>query len=161
MEQPKEFDEQTIASISDLGRQFSDATVYMHEAIAKKVGLSGTDHKYLGILIQRGAMTAGELAKLTGLTTGAVTGLVDRLEKKKLVKRQFDQEDRRKVLIVPDAQKAEHLLGGISAGIRSKVLNLLSNFDEHEIKIIERYLTSLIKIMKETANDLNEKGKKK
>jgi DNA-binding MarR family transcriptional regulator len=39
-------------------------------------------------------MTAGELSNLTGLTTGAVTGLIDRLEKKKLVKRQFAEDDR-------------------------------------------------------------------
>lgn len=71
-----------IAAISQLGRQFSDATILMHEAIANKAGLTGTDHKYLGYLTRHGPMTAGELAKYTGLTTGAVTGLIDRLEKK-------------------------------------------------------------------------------
>jgi hypothetical protein len=48
----------------------------LHEAIARKAGRSGTDHKYLGLIIQNGAMTAGELSKLTGLTTGAVTGVI-------------------------------------------------------------------------------------
>src|SRR4051794_19089751 len=96
----KKIDKQTVQAIRDLGRQFSDATILMHEAIAGKAGLSGTDHKYVGILMRDGAMTAGELSKLTGLTTGAVTGLIDRLELKKLVKRQFDKEDRRKILIV-------------------------------------------------------------
>jgi DNA-binding MarR family transcriptional regulator len=45
-------------------------------------------------------MTAGELSKMTGLTTGAVTGLIDRLEKKKLIQRQFDKDDRRKVKLL-------------------------------------------------------------
>ncbi len=54
----------------------------MHEAIAKSAGLTGTDHKYLGLIIQHGEMTAGKLSKLTGLTTGAITGLIDRLEKR-------------------------------------------------------------------------------
>src|ERR1700712_4297881 len=94
--------EKDIRSISDLGRTFSDTTIFMYEAIAQKAGLTGTDHKYLSILLQNGAMTAGHLSKLTGLTTGAITGLVDRLERKKLVKREFNEDNRRKVIIVPD-----------------------------------------------------------
>ncbi|WP_314509005.1 helix-turn-helix domain-containing protein [Xanthocytophaga agilis] len=56
----------------------------MHEAVARKAGLSGTDHKYLGFLIEKEQITAGEFSTLTGLTTGAVTGLIDRFEKKDL-----------------------------------------------------------------------------
>ena len=74
----------------------------MHEAVGRKAGLSGTDHKYLGFLMQNGQMTAGELSNLTGLTTGAITGLIDRFEKKRLVKRQFAEDDRRKVIIEPN-----------------------------------------------------------
>jgi DNA-binding MarR family transcriptional regulator len=48
-----------------------------------------------------GRMTAGRLAELTGLTTGAITGVVDRMEKAGLVRRERDSEDRRKVFIVP------------------------------------------------------------
>ena len=72
-----------------LSQLYAYTSIQMHEAIARKAGLSGTDHKYLGFLIEKGQMTAGELSNLTGLTTGAVTGLIDRFEKKKLVKRQF------------------------------------------------------------------------
>src|SRR6185436_16887486 len=88
-----------------ISRQYSDVSILMHEAIARQAGLTGTDHKYLGFILQKGEMTAGELSNATGLTTGAVTGLIDRLEKKKLVKRQFDKNDRRKVIIVPNQQK--------------------------------------------------------
>src|SRR5882762_5867505 len=98
---PKPSDEK-IRSISALGKSFSDTTIFMHEVIAKKAGLSGTDHKYLGLIIENGPVSAGELSKLTGLTTGAITGLVDRLEKKKLVKRKFDKSDRRKIVIMPN-----------------------------------------------------------
>src|SRR5580658_7615384 len=107
----KKLDKEQIETISELGRQFSDATILMHEAIAHKVGLTGTDHKYLGYLLRHGAMTAGELAKYTGLTTGAVTGLIDRLEKKNLLKREVDPADRRKIIIVPNKQKTTKLLG--------------------------------------------------
>src|SRR5882672_10051316 len=98
-------DNDTIKQIRKLSQQYSYTTIQMHEAIGQKAGLSGTDHKYLGFLIEKGQMTAGELSSLTGLTTGAVTGLIDRFEKKKLVKRQFAEGDRRKVMIEPNTKK--------------------------------------------------------
>lgn len=157
----RKFDKQTIASINGLARQFSDATVLMHEAIARKVGLSGVDHKYLGILMQKEEMTAGELSTLTGLTTGAVTGLIDRLEKKKLVKRKFDKDDRRKVLIVPDTEKVKQLFSGVFSEGKSETINLLEQFNEDEVDIIKRYMTSAIVMMKERTDKLNKKGKEK
>lgn len=63
-------------------RAYSDASILMHEAIARTAGLSGTDHKYLGLIMQHKELTAGDISKLTGLSTGAVTGFIDRLEKK-------------------------------------------------------------------------------
>ncbi len=77
-----------ITSLRKLHQQYSYTLLQMHEAIGRKAGMSGTEHKYLGFLLQKGAMTAGEFASLTGLTTGAVTNVIDRFERKKLVKRQ-------------------------------------------------------------------------
>jgi DNA-binding MarR family transcriptional regulator len=153
----EKLDKQSIQSISDLGRQFSDATIFMHEAIAKSVGLTGTDHKYLGLLIRHGEMTAGELSKLTGLTTGAVTGLVDRLEKKKLVKRAFDKDDRRKIVVVPDTAYAMRLLGDPFSTLQKKMVKLISTLTEKETDIIRKYLISTIEVMKEVTNNLNVK----
>src|ERR1700755_270967 len=98
-------DNDTVTPLRKLVQHYAYTSIQMHEAIARKAGISGTDHKYLGFLIQNGQMTAGELSTLTGLTTGAVTGLIDRFEKKKLVKRQFAENDRRKVFIEPDSKK--------------------------------------------------------
>ena len=67
-----------------LSQQYAYTSIQMHEAIARKAGLPGTDHKYLGFIMEKGQMTAGELSELTGLTTGAVTGLIDRFEKRSL-----------------------------------------------------------------------------
>lgn len=71
-----------ITRVRKLSQSYAYTSIHMHEAIGRKAGLSGTDHKYLGFLIVKGAMTAGELSGLTGLTTGAITGLIDRFEKK-------------------------------------------------------------------------------
>lgn len=145
-----------IQSISEMGRQFSDATIFMHEAIARKAGLSGADHKYLGFLIKNGPMTAGELSKLTGLTTGAVTGLIDRFEKKKLAKRTFDKDDRRKIIIVPDTENATKLMGAVHANLQSKMVALISSLDEKEKEIIQKYMLSTIEIMNEVTKTLNK-----
>ena len=152
----RELDQQTITSISDLGRLFSDTTILMHEAIAQKAGLSGADHKYLGLVMQHGAMTAGDLAKRTGLTTGAITGLVDRLEKKNLVRRAFDQDDRRKIVIVPNTEQAMQLLGGIFADLQKKMVNLMSTFSDHELEIIEKYLLATTDVMKAFTRNLEK-----
>ncbi len=73
---------ETIIQIRKLSQLYAYSSTEMHEAIGRKAGLTGTDHKYLGFLIQKGRMTAGELTTLTGMTAGAVTGLIDRFEKK-------------------------------------------------------------------------------
>lgn len=138
-----------------ISRQYSDTSILMHEAIARKAGLSGTDHKFLGLIIQNGQTTAGELSKLTGLTTGAVTGLIDRLEKKKLVKRQFDQSDRRKVHIVPNQENTMKLLEPLFKELQEKTIKLISTLTDREMQTIENYFTSAIKIMNETKEKLN------
>ncbi len=140
--------------VRKLSQHYAYTSIQMHETIARKAGLSGTDHKYLGFLIEKGQMTAGELATLTGLTTGAVTGLIDRLEKRGLVKRQFAQDDRRKVIIEPNTPAIMALLAPLYKEFRSKSENLIGSFSNEELTIIEAYFLEAIEIMNETTNKL-------
>lgn len=137
-------------------RQYSDASIFMHEAIARKAGLTGSDHKYLGLILQYKELTAGDLSKITGLTTGAVTGLIDRLEKRKLLKRQFTKDDRRKVIIVPNVENSMKLLQPLFKDLHARTTKLVESFSEDEIQIIERYFTEATIIMKETTEKLNK-----
>ncbi len=146
-----------IEQFRKASRQYSDAAIFMHEAIARKAGLSGADHKYLGLILQHKSLTAGDIAKLTGLTTGAVTGLIDRLEKKHLLERQFTSNDRRKVLIIPNMENSMKLLQPIFSELQEKTMMLLATFTEQEIQVIERYFTQATEIMKATTDQLNEK----
>lgn len=150
-------DKDIIIEIRRLSQQYAYTSIQMHEAIAREAGLPGTDHKYLGFLIQKGQMTAGELAELTGLTTGAVTGLIDRFEKKKLVKRLFAKDDRRKVFIEPDTEKIMALFAPLYKAYRSKIVELLGSFSTKEIKVIETYFSKAIDIMNDTTHKLNAK----
>ena len=150
-------DNDVIKGVRKLSQQYAYSSIQMHEAIARKAGLSGTDHKYLGFLIEKGQMTAGELSNLTGLTTGAVTGLIDRFEKKKLVKRRFAEDDRRKVIIEPNTKNIMALLQPLYKESRSRTEQLIASFSSKEIKVIETYFLKAIEIMTETTNKLNEK----
>lgn len=141
--------------IRKLIQQYSYASIQMHEAVARQAGLSGTDHKYLGFLMQKGQMSAGELSKLTGLTTGAVTGLIDRFEKKDLVKRQWAKNDRRKVFIVPNTENIMELLAPLYQDFRKDSDALVSGFSEAEMDIIETYFVKAIEIMEKTTHKLN------
>ncbi len=143
-----------ITRMRKLSQLYSYTSIQMHEAVARKAGLSGTDHKYLGFLIEKGQMTAGELSTLTGLTTGAVTGLIDRLQKKELVKRQFAQDDRRKVIIEPNTKNIMALLVPLYEEFRKESERLIASFSNEEIKIIETYFEKAIRIMNETTNKL-------
>ena len=150
-------DKDTITRIRKLTQLYAYVSIQMHEAVARKAGLTGTDHKYLGFLIEKGQMTAGELSILTGLTTGAVTGLIDRFEKKKLVKRKYAEDDRRKVIIEPNTENIMTLLAPLYKEFRNKSEKLTATFSDRETKIIERYFIKAIEIINETTHKLNNK----
>ncbi|MCW3464978.1 MarR family winged helix-turn-helix transcriptional regulator [Chitinophaga nivalis] len=149
-------DNELLIQIRKLSQLHAYTSIQMHEAVARKAGLSGTDHKYLGFLMQKGQMTAGELSALTGLTTGAVTGLIDRFEKKKLVKRQFAKDDRRKVLIEPNTKNIMALFEPLYKEYRSHSEQLIASFSDKELKIIEAYFLKSIEIMTEETGKLNQ-----
>ena len=143
-----------VYRVRKLSQQYAYTSIQMHETIARRAGFTGTDHKYLGFFIQKGKLTAGELADLTGLTTGAVTGLIDRFEKKGLVYREFDKTDRRKVIIVPEVEKITALLEPFYKEFQEESEKLIASFSKDEIKILEQYFLNAITLMNITKNKL-------
>ncbi len=151
---------ENIIRLRKVSQQYAYSSLKMHETIAKSAGLSGTDHKYLGFLLQKEKMTAGELAGSTGLTTGAVTGLIDRFEKKGLLKRVFDKKDRRKIIVVPNKQKIVAFLEPLYKEFQDKTDELISSYSNHEIEVIESFLMKSVELMKSTTNQYkNDKTK--
>ncbi len=88
-----------------LGQMASTETALFHQAAAAKYGLGITDMKALSALQQEGPMVAGQLAKRLSLTTGAVTNVIDRLERQDFVTRIPDPHDRRKVIVAVNQAK--------------------------------------------------------
>lgn len=145
-----------VVKLRKLSQQFAYTSIQMHESIGRKIGLTGTDHKYLGFLLQKGAMTAGELAVITGLTTGAVTGLIDRFEAKKLVKRQADKNDRRKINIVPDIARITQLITPHYQDFQDNTDQLFASFSSEELKTLEKYFQNAMEIMNNKIETINQ-----
>lgn len=141
-----------FARFSDLGRESSTLTVMFHTRIAEQMGLSGTDHKCLDLAMRADEpITAGRLAELSGLSTGAVTGVIDRLERRGFVRRVRDPYDRRKVLIEVSEQEPEkfaHLFSGVVDTMRK----VMEQFTLEELEVIERYQRALLEEMRSMLN---------
>ena len=110
----------------------------------EEVGLNSTDLGALCLLLLRGPTPAGRLAELTGVTTGAVTGVVDRLEKGGFVRREADPADRRKVIVAPDAARAEReLFPHFSSLERAATATFYDDYTVAELELITGFLSRL------------------
>ncbi len=123
-----------IAEIS----RMSTWTVVFHGAVAAHLGLNPTDLKCGAVLRETGPIPAGELAALTGLTTGAITGVIDRLEKAGLVRRAADPADRRRVIVEPlDTPARMTELMHIFAPLSAETVQLLKDhYDNEALRVI-------------------------
>lgn len=153
---------QILTDLSKAGRQWSDAAVLFHTAMAEHCGLNTTDWKCGGILDQHGPMTAGELAKATGLTTGAITGVVDRLEKTGFARREPDEQDRRRIIIRPVQEKLEQATE-MFAPFLEAMGHLTAQYSAQELATVLDFMRKATAVMNEETARLrakNERGAK-
>lgn len=121
--------------------------IYTLACLADAVGLYITDHQCMHFIHRYGAMPAGRLAELTGLTTGAVTGVIDRLEKAGYVRRKNDPEDRRRTIVEPILnKKLERKLEMIFVPLHEKMYNILSTYSDSELIFLLETLTRTIEL---------------
>lgn len=102
-------------------REVSGLAALVGQRVAERLALNPTDLECLDVIARKGPVTAGELARASGLTTGAITGVIDRLEEAGFARRERGSEDRRKVLVTarPEAMaRAFALYGPIEEAAR-------------------------------------------
>ena len=130
-----------LTKLWDLGRKISTQTVFLHQAIAQSVGLNATDTKCIDLIISRpdGLATAGWLSDMTGLTTGAITHILDRLENRGFVERVRDTQDRRKIFIRVRTESLKPLMPRYEA-IGKAYMTLAERYEDNDLQLICDYM---------------------
>ena len=130
-----------IAAVGQAVKAFQDATDAFDEAAAAWLGLNRTDLRCLGVIAERGPVSVGEVGKAIGLTRGATTTALDRVEKAGYARRVRDPNDRRGVLLEL-TEKAEREAGAIwNPMVEQANQGLVLGFTEDELKTVLRFLT--------------------
>ncbi len=140
--------------IRSWGRELNSRVIMLHHAVGERLGLSATEHKAADILRRFGPMTAGELAEQTGLTTGAVTGLVDRLEREGFVRREHDRKDRRRVIIKPIERGRYEEVQGLFDPVLESMNRLYEQYSPEERTVIADFARKAAAAIKEETRRL-------
>jgi len=147
--------EEIIEAITKKFREMSTETIMFHQAVADVLGLYITDHKCLDLLYRFGAMPAGKLTELTGLTTGAVTGIIDRLEEAAYVRRTNDPKARRRTIVEPIRnKKLERKIEVIFSPLHERRYKLLSSYCDSELAFLHAATTEFIDQTREESKKL-------
>jgi DNA-binding MarR family transcriptional regulator len=120
-------------------RQAQNRTQVFDELIAERLGINTTDLLCLDLIEQNKRLTAGRLAELAGLTSGAVTGVLDRLERLGYARRMRDEQDRRRVFVelTDDAVEKTHAIYG---PFKEEWDRLLSRYTVDELRLFVEML---------------------
>ena len=113
--------------------------VLLSQAVAERLGLHPTDVEVLDLLSRGGSLTPGRLAELTGLTTGAVTRLIDRLEQAGYVRRTSNPHDRRSLIVEPVAERLARDLAPLYDSLEQALEELYTSFSEGQLALVRDF----------------------
>ena len=143
---------QLTAAMLQAGRSLGSASSMLSHACAESLGLHATDWECVTLLEEAlpDRLTAGRLAELTGLTTGAITGVIDRLEASGFVRRERDPDDRRRVVLELVAERMAEALPVFSGVMRDMVV-LQRGYDDAQLGSLVDLLTRASDILRHHA----------
>src|SRR5262249_42179730 len=138
-------------------REFTSAVDVVNQMIGERMGINRTDHRLLEILDRRGPMTAGDLADASHLTTGAVTAVIDRLERAGYARRIRDTEDRRRVLVeqMPEGKKTAMKYYG---PFMNRSFEAMSHFNAQQLAAIRDFMREAAEMTTEYAKTVGFAG---
>lgn len=148
------------ASLGDLDREarrLGSLSTLLNRAVAEFAGLHPTDWECLDVLDWSGPVSAGVLAEKLGLTTGAVTGVLDRLEQSGWVRRERDPEDRRRVVVTPVWERAADLAPAF-APLGERVTAIYEELSERDIRTLLRVFRQLNQALEEATAQIRSLG---
>jgi DNA-binding MarR family transcriptional regulator len=130
-----------LEQLAMAGRASSVATVMFHTAVAAKQGLSASEEKALDLLERSGPLTAGELARQSGLAPASVTGLINRLEQKGFARRIQNPSDRRSILVEVDVERIYARVAPLFANWVRSLEELYAGYSDEQLEVILHFLT--------------------
>ena len=143
-----------------LGRELSDAVIFFHEAIASHLGMSVAEWKCLGLLERHGASTPGHLAELSGFTTGAITGIVDRLERGGYVRRERHPHDRRSIIVQPVRVKSvQEKVAPIFRSLQAAMAGIASRYGPAELAVVSSYFVAVTQALRDETLKLRRESR--
>ncbi len=144
-----------MAALIAANRRYQQGTDALDQAASELFGVNRTDARCMDIVLQRNGLSAGELARAAGLSPGAVTAALDRLERAGYARRVRDPGDRRRVLVEPTeatATLAAHVYGPL-VELGS---TLMEQFSDRELAVVTRFLEGGADIQLERALQVRE-----
>lgn len=132
----------TTASLVRQLRHFIAGVILYNQRVADQLGMHPTDMQSLHLLELMGPLTPGKLAECTGLTTGGVTVMLDRLEKAGYARRERNPEDRRSVLIHLNAAKMA-MVAEYYGAIDEQLARFLANYPERDLQTVVDFLARI------------------
>lgn len=145
---------ENIEALLQAGRSVGTASVMFHEAVAERLGIGASEHKALDLLRRYGEMTAGALTEHTGLTSGAVTGIIDRLERAGLAERVRSVEDRRKVIVRPILTRDSELIR-IFGDLQRAHEALFERYSDEELELLVDFMSRTAEVIREQTAKLS------
>lgn len=131
-------------------------TVLLHHATAAKAGLNVTDAQCINALVLDGPQTPGHLAQLMGITTGgAITAVIDRLERAGYVKRSRDPEDRRRVIVEPVPEKVA-VFGSYFDPIARAFGERLARLGDDELRLLLEWIKGNNGVMPSVISEIRD-----
>ena len=128
----------------------------MSQAAADRIGINSTDLNCLNILSFRGRMTAGELARETGLTTASITGVVDRLEEAGFVRRERDPQDRRRVVVRLVLEPRLRDVASVFLPMVRDWNEMAARYSDDELKLIVDFYDRMEEVLRKHLTRLRE-----
>ena len=130
----------------------------MGQAAADRIGINATDLNCLNILSFSGQMTAGQLAKATGLTTASITGVIDRLEEAGYVRRERDTADRRRVVIRLVLERTVSDVATVFLPMVRAWQNMAERYSDEELRLIVEFYGQMEEVLRQHIAVLRDAG---
>lgn len=136
-------------------RQFGISSVLFRNIVAGRLGLNVTDMECLALLFHKGLSSPSELAEHTGLTSGAATAMLDRLEHSGLIERKPNPHDRRGT-IIELAKSGTDRVAPCFAAVRKAQDVLITGYSDKELNLLSEFLEKFARIWEQERRKLQQ-----